>query len=95
MYYLYSLYFLYHYLDYETDEKGLSMEAVFMVLTSLNILPKSLYFVLESYLDEQQLWDHLYNLPGKTTVIDNTIIILWYSFLKRHYFLAVKENQVQ
>ncbi|XP_058843423.1 uncharacterized protein KIAA0825-like isoform X1 [Acipenser ruthenus] len=52
--------------NYETDEKGLSMEAVFMVLTSLNILPKSLCFVLESYLDEQQLWDHLYNLPDSS-----------------------------
>ncbi|XP_069043621.1 uncharacterized protein KIAA0825 homolog isoform X2 [Lepisosteus oculatus] len=44
------------------NDAEMFLEAVFMVLSSLNDVPRSLATVLESYFDKMHLWERLHNL---------------------------------
>lgn len=39
--------------------------ALFNVFSSMNSVPKALTLVLEPYLEQAQVWDHLHTLGGK------------------------------
>lgn len=45
------------------------MEAIFNVLYHCNFSPRTFGNVFVSYMEEEQLWDFLYNIPGMRNLL--------------------------